>query len=118
MEDNRQYFFESSLKVGEISLLLNQHRVIIESFKFYSMTSLVPFDLFIKNLSSRFSLGIAQRYKNNLHPYTVLNLELGLGISYKIIEDILVFGLDNFECGYGNKRFLWNFFSSVLFFYL
>jgi len=49
LEDNRQYFFESSLKVGEISLLLNQHRIIIESFKFYSMTSLVPFDLFIKN---------------------------------------------------------------------
>ena len=105
LEDNRQYFFESSLKVGEISLLLNQHRVIVESFKFYSMTSLVPFDLFIKNLSSRFSLGIDQRYENNLHPYTVLNLEFGLGISYKIIEDLLVFGLGNFEGGYGNKAF-------------
>ena len=28
-----------------------------------------------------------------------------MGLSYKITEDTLVFGLGNLECGYGNKAF-------------
>jgi len=71
----------------------------------------------LKILYSRFSLGIDQRYKNNIHPYTVLNLELGMGLSYKITEDTLVFGLGNLECGYGNKAF-YGAFSPMLGFFI
>ena len=43
-DDNREYFNEYTLKLGEISLLVHDKGVDIESFQLYAMKTLIPWN--------------------------------------------------------------------------
>ena len=98
-DDNREYFSESSLKIGEINLSLNENNIHLNSINIYDMKSLIPWNNITKELSNEFRLSYEKHYNNNLEDINVLNISGGIGISNKIHNDILVYNLGKFGTG-------------------
>ena len=110
-DDNREYFSESSLKIGEINLLLNKDNIHINSINIYDMKSLIPWNNITKEFSKEFRFSYEKHYDNNLDEINVLNISGGVGLSHKIHNDVLVYNLAkmgtgiNFEKGYPYTSF-------------
>lgn len=110
-DDNREYFSESSLKIGEINLLLDKDNIHINSINIYDMKSLIPWNNITKEFSKEFRFSYEKHYDNNLDEINVLNISGGVGLSHKIHNDILVYNLGkigtgiNFEKGYPYTSF-------------
>jgi hypothetical protein len=98
-DDNREYFSESSLKIGEINLLLDKDNIHINSINIYDMKSLIPWNNITKELSKEFRFSYEKHYDNNLDEINVLNISGGAGLSYKIHNDILVYNLGKIGAG-------------------
>lgn len=103
-DDNREYFSESSLKIGEINLLINEKSIHINSINFYNMKSLVPWNHVTKELSKEFKFNYEKHYNKNLEKINVLNISGGIGISYKIHNDILIYGMEKLGIGVNFKE--------------
>ena len=103
--DNRQYFSERSLKIGEATLSMRHHSVKLKRFDLYNVVSLIPWDPFTKKLSFAFECNYKTHYNTRLEPYQAYNLSFGGGITRKIGEDIYLFSLLNGGIAYGGKRF-------------
>ena len=81
-DDNREYFSENSLKIGEIKLLFDKDDVHINSISFYNMKSLIPWNKVTKELSKEFRFEYEKHYNENLEEINVLNTSMGMGLSY------------------------------------
>ncbi len=110
-DDNREYFSESSLKIGEINLLLDKDNIHINSINIYDMKSLIPLNNITKEFSKEFRFSYEKHFDNNLDEINVLNISGGAGLSHKLHNDILVYNLGkigtgiNFEKAYPYTSF-------------
>lgn len=102
-DDNREYFSESSLSIGEFSLLVNKDKVYIDTINLFAMKSLIPWNSLTKDLSSDFKFSYEKQYTNNLNEFHAVNISGGFGVSKKIGNDIYIFGLMDIGLAYGNK---------------
>lgn len=105
-DDNREYFSESSLKIGEINLLLDKDKIHLNSINIYDMKSLIPWNNITREFSKEFRVSYEKHYDKNLDEINVLNISGGVGFSHKIHNDMLIYGLGkigtgiNFEAAY------------------
>jgi hypothetical protein len=113
LDDNREYFNENLLKLGEVSLLLTDKSVRLESFQLYAMKSLIPWNVFVKGLSGEFRLGLEEHYDRDLAKHVSMNAAGGIGLTRKISEDINAYLLINGGPGFGNSRFYLYFYPEV-----
>ena len=110
-DDNREYFGESSLEIGEFNLLLYEENIHLNSINIYAMKSLIPWNNITKELSKEFRFSYEKHYDNNLDEINVLNISGGIGLSHKIHNDVLVYNLAkigtgiNFEKAYPYTSF-------------
>jgi hypothetical protein len=102
-DDNRQYFSESTLKIAEINLLLNNKSLRLDSFHLYQMKSLIPYSKFTKDISGSFDLSIIDYYDNKLNSHKMLNVSGGVGAALKLSPDVIVYLLGNISVGVNDK---------------
>ncbi len=57
-DDNRTYFAENSLKIGNINILANKSDLLLNKIDFYEMTSYLPVNQTISPLSTEFGYHI------------------------------------------------------------
>lgn len=98
-DDNREYFSENSLKIGEINLLIDSDKIHLDSLNLYDMKSLIPWNNITKEISKDFRIGYEKQYDKNLDEINVLNISGGAGITYKIHNDMLLYGLAKIGTG-------------------
>jgi len=98
-DDNRQYFGESSLKIGEISLSKNKSNVKLERLELFSMSSLTPWDSMTNSISKEFFMGIENQYDSKLQKHQVFNTKIGFGLTKKLSDDLFVYSLGSVGIG-------------------
>lgn len=98
-DDNREYFSENSLKIGEVDLLLNKNKVHINSINIYDMKLLIPWNNVTNDISKQFNVSYQKHYDEELNRLNVLNLSGGAGLTTKIHNDIWIYGLTNVGVG-------------------
>ena len=91
-DDNRQYAFESSLKIGEISLKIENDNIKLDELNLFTMKSLVPWNK-TKKLSKELEINYTKRYDKKLDEHHIYNLSYSTGITYKLSDDIFVYDL-------------------------
>lgn len=97
-DDNRQYFAESELKLGQITLSYdNQEQLQLDSFNLYNMLTLTPYHSVTGGISGGFNI----RYQRQL---TSLNqskhvTEFGgqLGLTQQISDHLYLYGLSQLQ---------------------
>ena len=95
-DDNRTYFAENSLKIGNINILANKSDLILNKIDFYEMTSYLPINQIIRPLSSEFGISYYSKF-NNLYINDSLVLKGGFGQTHKLSPDVFLYYLTNFE---------------------
>lgn len=103
-DDNRQYFFESSLKIAEIKLKLND-KIKIDELNIFTMKSLVPWNKTSRDFSSELKLNYMKQYNKNLEVRHIYNTSYSKGFTYKLSDNIFIFDLFGAGLAYGNNRF-------------
>ena len=97
-DDNRQYFAESELKLGQVSISYDSNdKLKLDEFNLYSMLTLTPYHAITGGLSGGFNI----RYKRQLSGLNTEQhfTEIGgqLGITKKIAQDIFAYGLTELQ---------------------
>lgn len=92
--DNRQYFSESELRIGEISVRIDtdSNNVKLQSLTLYSFRSLAPSSRIVSKYSGSFYLGYRQILDQNFNENGFFNLSGGMGKSIKAHKDVLLYG--------------------------
>ena len=103
-DDNREYFNEYMLKLGEISLLFHDGKVDIESFQLYAMKTLIPWNKFTKGISGEFRLGLEEHCNKELEIKKAVNISGGVGLTKKLSPDINIYFIMNGGLAYGDSR--------------
>jgi len=116
-DNNKQYFTENELKLFYTSFLINKKHIILNDFTIYGIKALIPFDKIVKNLSYQAKISIEQIPNNNLKKKLFLNINGGIGISYKLKTNILFAIIPNTSLIYRKKLSLMPIISSYLSFY-
>ena len=93
-DNNREYFSENSLKIGEINLQLKDN-IELKSLNIYEMKLLLPWNNITKSISKEFRLSYEKHLNKKLKEVNVLNISGGPGISYQLHNDIMIFSLIN-----------------------
>jgi len=102
-DNNREYFGESELKIGYLSLLLNKETIKLDDFTLYGMKSYTPYDLLTKNLSYQFELAIKKDYTLKSKYKDTFKFDGGIGFDFKVTYDINIFTILNAGIGYNNE---------------
>jgi hypothetical protein len=91
--DNRQYFSESELKIGELTIrvLPDKANLKLQSLTLYSFRSLAPSSKIVPKVSGNFYLGYRQISDEELEENGFFDLSGGVGKSVKPHNDILLF---------------------------
>lgn len=102
-DDNRQYFSESSLELGNVSLRYTPTDKVLElrEATLYSMLSINPWDKFTGGFSSKLKIGFEQHYDAALKDHLTFDLDAGLGAALSMGHDLRVYALSGL--GYGNS---------------
>lgn len=97
--DNRQYFSESELKIGEITLRAQtqSNNIKLQSFTLYSFRSMAPSSRILPKYSGGFYMGYRQILDRSLDETGFFDLSGSIGKSARIHKDILLFS--NLELG-------------------
>lgn len=103
-DDNREYFSESNLNIGEIALFVNNNKVSLDTLNIFAMKSLIPWNELTQNLSADFKLNYESQYDKQLEEIKAVNVNAGVGISQRIHQDVLLYGLFDVGFGYGNEK--------------
>ncbi len=93
IDDNRQFFSETELRVGDLSFLvsLEDGDLELNEFQVYSATSYVPLNQFTGGISGSFRFGAEQHYDGQLKRRTAANVGGSLGITRALLRQISVF---------------------------
>jgi hypothetical protein len=99
---NKQFFSESELKIAEAKLRigLDHSDIELRSFSLYSVSSFVPSTSMHSELSGNFFLGYRQEYNDYLDDSGFVTLAGGLGKTYKLHRDVMVFGMLDTALGF------------------
>ncbi len=110
-DNNREYFGESELKIGYLSLLVNKSNLELNEFTLYSMKSYIPYDTLTKDLSYQFELAIKKEYTKSMQYLDTMKVDGGVGIDFLIAKDINMFLILNGGIGYNKKDHIHFFFN-------
>jgi hypothetical protein len=104
-DDNRQYFSENELELGDLTVLAkaSDDSIRLEEFQMFSSTSLIPWDSFTGGISGHVKFGIERQYEPELVSHNAGYLLVGLGFASSIHEDVLLYSLGNVGVGYGDQ---------------
>mgnify|MGYP005988665811 CR=1 FL=1 len=102
-DDNRNYFAENSLKIGNINLLTNESSLFLNRFDFYEIKSYLPINDIIKPLSTEIGISYYSKF-NNLYIKDGLVINAGAGLTNKITPDMFLYYLINSKI-YMNKDY-------------
>jgi len=108
---NREYFGESELKIGYLSLLANKNKLKLDEFTLYGMKSYMPYSSSTNDLSYQFELSIKQEYTKKKKYASTFKIDAGVGIDFLFFKDINIFGILNGGIGYNtfdHFHFLFN----------
>lgn len=100
---NREYFAESELKIGYLSILLNTNKIELEEFTLYGMKSYIPYDTLSNDLSYQFELSVKKEYTKKMKYMDTLKIDGGAGIDFLFLNDINVFAMLNLGVGYNHE---------------
>lgn len=93
-DDNRQYFAESELNLGEITLSYDDNNKLeLHRFNLYSMTTLTPYHPLTGGISGGFHINYQQQNTNLLDVKGFSEFGGELGITKKIGQDIYLYAL-------------------------
>lgn len=92
-DDNRQYFTENALKLGYISVLVNERSLKLETLTLYEATSLSPSDPWLGSLSGHIHLGFRRAYNDELQRKLNFDISGGVGKSYEPLRQTKLYGL-------------------------
>ena len=106
---NKEYFIESSLEIGKLTLLNNKNNTKIEEFDFFNSKALIPYDKITKSYSKELKIDYEQHYDKNLDPYGTYNISGGIGLTKQIKTDIFLYSFLNVGVGYGNNLYLYSY---------
>jgi len=102
-DNNREYFNESELKIGYISILFNKNKILLNNFSIYSMTNLIPYDILTNPFSYSFNISLDREYDKNLDKRLYFNCNAGLGYDINIANDINLYILGKIKIRTHNK---------------
>lgn len=104
--DNRQYHSESELLIGEVNLRisLKTGAIKLQKLTLYSMLSLLSDTEFDSHWSKQVFMGYKRELSENGKDTGVFETSFGLGKSFSIHEDILVYALLNIGAGLGADK--------------
>ncbi len=91
-DDNHQYSFESSLKIGEFTLKIKDDAIKLDELNLFTMQSLVPWNKYQK-LSKELEINYSKRFDEKLKEHHIYNLSYALGFTYKIDDDMFIYNL-------------------------
>ncbi len=97
---NREYFGESELKIGYLSVLVNDKNIELEEFTLYGMKSYMPYSSLTHDLSYQFELAIKKEYTKDANYSDTLKIDGGVGIDFLFFNDINIFAMINGGIGY------------------
>lgn len=104
-DDNREYFSESSLKIGEFAFIIDKNKISIDTLNVFAMKSLIPWNSLTQNFSTDFKFNYEKHYTSTLDEFHAINISGGIGINKKIHDDMSLFGLFDIGFAYGNNAF-------------
>lgn len=102
-DNNREYFGESELKIGYLSVLVNDKKIELDEFTLYGMKLYLPYDSLSNDLSYQFEIAIKKEYSKEMKYIETLKIDGGVGIDFNIAKDINVFAL--FNGGIGANKY-------------
>ncbi len=105
-DDNRQYFTENELRLGDIKVrfLPDNQSVNLHEFTLYSVKTITPWDRFTRGLSAQWKIGIEPHYDDQLVTHEALDLDAALGSAWSLHPDIMLYGMLGAGYGYGADR--------------
>jgi hypothetical protein len=103
-DNNREYFGESELKIGYLSILANDSNIELNDFTLYGMKSYIPYDTLTNDLSYQFELALKKDYTKSFDYKNSLKIDGGMGIDFLIAKDINLFFMLNGGIGYNTKE--------------
>ena len=103
--DNRQYFAESELKIGEVTARfdIDSNDLDLQQLTLYSLRSFVPTSAFLPELSGAFYLGYRHILNEQLELEGIFELSGGFGKTYRLHRDVLAYGILNVGAA-GNRN--------------
>lgn len=102
-DDNRQYSFESSLKIGEISFKIRDNDIKVNQLNLLSYQLLTPLNENNNDLSKELSINYTEHLDMNLELENVYNFYYAMGLTYKINKDIFIYDLIGIGLAYGKN---------------
>ncbi len=110
-DNNKEYFGESELKIGYLSVLVNKDNIELDEFTLYGMKSYIPFDTLTYDFSYQFELAVKKEYSEDMNYVDTVKIDGGIGIDFLLWKDINVFAILNLGVGYNkddNSHILFN----------
>lgn len=104
-DDNRQYFNESALQLGDLSLLLDplSGKLRLDRFTLYGVQSLMPYQRLTGGLSGRMQLGLDQHYDGELDRHRAAYMEGALGTTLRVRPGLDMYLLLGGGAGYADS---------------
>ena len=102
-DDNHQYSFESSLKIGEFTLKIKDDTIKLDELNLFTMQSFVPWNKYQK-LSKELEINYTKRFDEKLKEHHIYNLSYALGFTYKIDDDMFIYNLLGAGLANGDDR--------------
>lgn len=95
MDDNRQYFSENELRLGDLSVLIptDNPGIKLDSLHLYSIKSIIPYDSLTGGVSGKFSVAIQKHYDSTLDHRLSGEISGGLGLGYAIQKDSVLYAM-------------------------
>jgi len=101
--NNKEYFGESELKIGYLSILVNKDALELDEFTLYGMKSYIPYDTLTNDLSYQFELAVKKEYSEDMDYIDTIKIDGGIGVDFLLWNDINLFVILNFGVGYNSK---------------
>ena len=99
-DNNQEYFGESELKIGYVSILVNKDVLELEEFTLYGMKSYIPYDILTNDLSYQFELAVKREYTKKIKYQHTLKIDTGIGFNFLFVNDINIFSILNVGVAY------------------
>lgn len=99
-DNNREYFGESELKIGYLSLLANAKKIELDEFTLYGMKLYIPYDTLTKDLSYQFEIALKKEFSKEMDYIDTFKIDGGVGLDFNLANDINMFVLLNGGFGY------------------
>jgi len=102
-DDNRQYFTENELRLGDIKLryLPDDQSIKLQELTLYSVKTMNPWDRFTGGFSAQWKIGSEPHYSDKMEMHQALNLDASFGMAWAPHPDTILYGMLGAGYGYG-----------------